>query len=357
MSVNLKNYSKKMFEDKEIMFTNSARSSLQALVEDFNLKNSAMAIQSFICSDFFSPFLIQNNIHPILLDFSGDSINVSLSEIKKKYKLNKKIKSVLIVHSLGQANQEIESISKWCREKKIILIEDSVYSLGAKINGKYLGTFGDAAVFSFFKSLNIFLGSLYLKNRGKIAVTAKSYHINRLDLMRFIKMFKFGDKLIRILRPVKKNLGVQIVPSRTEILSLPWYANYFYVSSRKIDLAQRMRVSKYLFNLLRKEIKSKEILPPVREEGNFSYSLILFVKNREEVYSNLIRAGVPCDKRWDFSLDRDAKLAEKWPLYKTPRAREISRQIINILINPNYSESYMRKLSKKISSIVLESGV
>ena len=345
-----------MFGSKNLLFTNSARSSLQAIVEDFNLKNSEMAIQSFICSDFFSPFLIQNNIKPILLDSSVRSMNVSLSEIKKKYRQNKKITSLLIVHTLGLANPEIENIGKWCKKNKIILIEDCVYSLGVKQKGKYLGTFGDAAVFSFFKSLNIFLGSLYLRNNGEIKVATKRYHMNKLDLLRFFKMFKSSNKLIRILSPVKNNLGVKIVPSKTEILSIPWYVNYFCTSSEKIDLNKRKETSRYLFNLLEKEIDNKSLLPPLEESGNFFYSLFLFVKNRERVYSALVKTGVSCNKRWDSSLDQDINLSKKWPLYKTPNARKFSKQIINILIDPCWSEGYMQKLSKQISTILLKFG-
>lgn len=346
-----------MFRGKDILFTNSGRSSLQAIIEDFNLKNSEMAVQSFICSDFFSPFLLQNNIRPVLLDSSNKSLNVSLSEIKKKYKQNKKIKSVLIVHTLGLANKEIEQISKWCRTKGIILIEDCVYFIGVKYNGRYLGTFGDAAVFSFFKSLNIFVGSAYLRNKGKIRVVTKKYKLNKLDLLRFFLMLKISDKLLRMLSPIKKSLDIKIAPIKTEILSFPGYANFFYVSSERIDADKRREVSKYLFNLLKKEIKNKKVFHSMKESETFSYSIPLFVKNKEKVYRELTNLGVLSNKRWDSSLDLDPSLKARWFLDRTPNARRISFKIINILIDPKWNETYIKGLSKKISAVILKFGI
>ena len=62
--------------------------------------------------------------------------------------LTKKTKAIIPVHYAGLPCQ-IKEISQIASRKKITLIEDAAESLGAHINGKMTGTFGDMGIFSF----------------------------------------------------------------------------------------------------------------------------------------------------------------------------------------------------------------
>src|SRR3989344_2047823 len=84
------------YKNKEILFTSSGRSALQAAIQDFNLKNSKMIIPSFICGDVFYSLLKTNNITPVFIDCQKKSFNLSFSQIKNAYEKNKNIKAVLI---------------------------------------------------------------------------------------------------------------------------------------------------------------------------------------------------------------------------------------------------------------------
>jgi CDP-6-deoxy-D-xylo-4-hexulose-3-dehydrase len=53
---------------------------------------------------------------------------------------------------------DVEKIKKIAQQKKIILIEDTCESLGAKFKNKYLGTFGDFGTYSFYYSHQITSG-------------------------------------------------------------------------------------------------------------------------------------------------------------------------------------------------------
>lgn len=77
-------------------------------------------------------------------------------DIREDYQLNfdydKNIDAVIVVHIYGKAHPNIESIAQWCKDNNKILIEDCSHAHGATINNRKVGTFGHAAVWSFFPS-------------------------------------------------------------------------------------------------------------------------------------------------------------------------------------------------------------
>ena len=99
--------------------------------------------------------LVQSGLKPIFVDVAKDTLNVNPDALIKK--INNKTKVIMLVHVLGGATN-VEKIRNIARKKKIILIEDTCESLGAKFKNKYLGTFGDFGTYSFYYSHQISSG-------------------------------------------------------------------------------------------------------------------------------------------------------------------------------------------------------
>ena len=83
---------------------------------------------------------------PIFADIDLKNYCISLSSIKQK--ITKKTKAIIVVDLLGSM-PEWKEIKKFCRKKKIIIIEDAAEGLGAYYDNKPAGSFGDISVFSF----------------------------------------------------------------------------------------------------------------------------------------------------------------------------------------------------------------
>ena len=81
--------------------------------------------------------------------------NAGLKEIQQA--CTNRTKAIVAVH-YGGYNNEIDAISSFCAENNIILIEDAACALGSQYDGRYLGTFGDLATFSFHETKNITCG-------------------------------------------------------------------------------------------------------------------------------------------------------------------------------------------------------
>ena len=71
---------------------------------------------------------------------------MNTKQLKKK--ITKNTKAILVVH-LGGMPANMTKIISFAKKNKIKIIEDCSQAHGAKINNKYVGTFGDISIWSF----------------------------------------------------------------------------------------------------------------------------------------------------------------------------------------------------------------
>lgn len=144
-SQNLENNFSKLYK-RNCISTSSGGTALQLLHD--SLKNiKRIAIQS---NTYFATGLpwINSNAEILLIGAASDSLMPSLEIIKAA--IEKNPDALIITHIGGYPNPEIYQIADLCKKKNILLIEDCAHSPLVSINEKYVGTFGDAAILSFF---------------------------------------------------------------------------------------------------------------------------------------------------------------------------------------------------------------
>ncbi len=84
---------------------------------------------------------------PVFID-CDENWSISLEALGKAFKKYPQVKAVMTVHLYGLASN-LEELSAMCKAHGVPLIEDAAESLGTQYNGKFTGTFGDFAAFSF----------------------------------------------------------------------------------------------------------------------------------------------------------------------------------------------------------------
>ena len=99
--------------------------------------------------------IIQNNLIPVFVDVELGTYNVKVEELERA--ITKKTKAIFVAHTLGNPF-DLASIMEIALKYDLWLIEDNCDSLGAKYNGKYTGTFGHLATFSFYPAHHITMG-------------------------------------------------------------------------------------------------------------------------------------------------------------------------------------------------------
>jgi dTDP-4-amino-4,6-dideoxygalactose transaminase len=86
-------------------------------------------------------------IEPIFYDIELDDLNPSLDSIKM-FTTKYQVEAILVASMYGNPANMI-AIERYCKDNNIFLIDDSAQSFGAKLDNRYIGTFGNAGFFSF----------------------------------------------------------------------------------------------------------------------------------------------------------------------------------------------------------------
>lgn len=83
---------------------------------------------------------------PIFADIEEKTYGLSPEDVKER--ISSKTKAIIPIHYGGLPCQ-IRKLKEIAEDHKLLLIEDAAESIGARINGKKVGSFGEAAMLSF----------------------------------------------------------------------------------------------------------------------------------------------------------------------------------------------------------------
>ena len=103
-----------------------------------------VVVPTFCCTSVISPILAAGAL-PVLADV-GDDLNLTATTVEPA--LSERTRAIVVPHLFGNP-AEINSIIDLTRGRDIRVIDDAAQALGANLNGRNLGTFGDAGILSF----------------------------------------------------------------------------------------------------------------------------------------------------------------------------------------------------------------
>lgn len=86
------------------------------------------------------------------VDTNPRTLNIDVDDLRVK--VGPRTRALSLVHLMGNPNP-MDEILSICREHDLVLFEDCCEALGARFAGQQVGTFGEAAAFSFFFSHHI----------------------------------------------------------------------------------------------------------------------------------------------------------------------------------------------------------
>ena len=177
-----KNNILKLFPEKSVYSFSSARGALSACLDFANIgPDDEVILSSFTC--LAVPTAIVNlGAKPVYVDINLNTLNNDVNDIVDL--INPRVKAVILQHTFGNS-ADIKNLMKLLKNKNILVIEDCALSIGTKIDGKLLGDFGDASIFSMELSKTIntgWGGVLVLKNNYLKNVNSKynDYYDNNL---------------------------------------------------------------------------------------------------------------------------------------------------------------------------------
>lgn len=136
--------------------------------------------------------IIKAGFKPLFVDIERNGFNIDPLEIKKAMVTENNIVGILPVHLFGKPCDmtEIMNIAKF---NNLFVVEDCSQAFGSRIDGKHVGTFGNAGTFSFYasKNLHTFEGGMVITNDGYINYKSRMF-INH-GFNEKGEMIMFGD--------------------------------------------------------------------------------------------------------------------------------------------------------------------
>jgi perosamine synthetase len=112
---------------------------------------------------------------PVFADIDAESLNVSAACVEAA--ITPRTRAVIVVHTFGRP-AEMTALLDVARRHNLRVIEDACEAIGAEMDGRRVGSFGDAAVFAFYPNKQITTGE------GGMVVTPHAEIARRMRALR-----------------------------------------------------------------------------------------------------------------------------------------------------------------------------
>jgi perosamine synthetase len=159
----------KLVNKKYSITVQSGTAALHVVLKAINIKKKdKVIIPNYSCSANINS-VAQCNATALVVEVEKETLGLDYDLVKKAI-LKYRPKALQLVHIYGCPARDTLKIVDLCKKKKITLIEDGSESLGAKINKKKVGQFGDVSIFSLRseKMLGVGEGAIICTNDKKL---------------------------------------------------------------------------------------------------------------------------------------------------------------------------------------------
>ncbi|MDA9909971.1 DegT/DnrJ/EryC1/StrS family aminotransferase, partial [Gammaproteobacteria bacterium] len=168
--------------------------------------------------------ILRRKATPVYSDVDADTFGSNANYMRSLITNNTKL--IVAQHSFGNPCN-IQPIIDLAKSKNIWVLEDCALTLGSKYNGKIVGNFGDAALFStdHTKPINTFSGGMIYTNNIELATKLRKSQSNCEELPESKQIAIFNRILIEKKLCNPKNLGKIDFTSKIESLKIKLFAH------------------------------------------------------------------------------------------------------------------------------------
>jgi dTDP-4-amino-4,6-dideoxygalactose transaminase len=278
---------------------------------------------------------------PVFADIEMDTWNISARTVRPL--ITPKTKAVIMVHYNGLA-AGVDELRELCREKSLFLIEDAAQSLGAKMNGAFIGPTPWTACFSLHDTKNLTSGE------GGLLVTDSEELAGRIEIL-----IEKGTNRQRFFRgQVDKYTWVDIGSSYigADLLAAVGLAQLEKIS----EITDRRRqiwatYSRMLENFRPKVILQTEIAG--FETNGHVAGFLVDTERRGEILSQLQSEGVGATFHYVPLHDSPyAKKLGSTGSFDLPNTRRVSEGLIRLPIFYSMTEAEVQFVTNKTAEVL-----
>jgi len=250
-------------------------------------------------------------LEPVLIEPEEGSMNIGLDGIKSIP--SERVKAVLAVHLYGRV-APIEEISEYCRENGLLLLEDAAQAHGALVNERKVGSWGDAAGFSFYPGKN--MGAL--GDGGMI--TCRSREL--ADVLRALRNYGSHEKYKNLYKGGNERLD--------EI-----QAAILRIKLKYIDAENEMRrkiAERYLTKITNPLLTMP--LEPSDRSSHVWHLFVIRVARRNAFIEYMEESGVSTMIHYPIAPHQQEAYEEEYRGVSLPLTELIQEQVVSLPISP-----------------------
>jgi dTDP-4-amino-4,6-dideoxygalactose transaminase/ribosomal protein S18 acetylase RimI-like enzyme len=286
--------------------TNSGSSALHLALRALDVNpGDEVIIPSYACNSVLNA-VRYCGVKPVFADINDkseiDDYNISFDSAKKL--VSEKTKAMILPHMFGKPIENIESF----KSLKVPIIEDCALSIGAKVKGKNVGTFGDISVFSFYATKVITSGT------GGMLLTDDLILSERIkSLMQYDNKSDFKESYNYGMNDIQAALGL----SQLRKIS-------YFISSRK-------RIAKIYSDIFQ---SSKKDFALPNSKDNIFFRYIVRHDKASEFISSLAKANISAQRPVPNLLHRFSDQSDN----DFPNSIAAFRESVSIPIYPTLNQ-------------------
>jgi perosamine synthetase len=319
------------FGFKYSVATNSCTSSLRASLALLNIGNCDEVITTPWTMVATNTAILEQGAKPVFADIEYYTLNIDPESVEEA--ITNKTKAIMCVHYAG-CPCNLDELRKIGKEKNLAIVEDSAQALGAKYNGKFIGSTGELCCFS-FQCVKIITSG----DGGLITTTKKRYYEE------LKKRIWFGiDKDKRISSLLGK------YPRDITVLGFKYTMNDISATLGLVGLRhfhealEKRRCIAKRYNEELENCTKIELLHYPKNMESSCWMFPIHVRNRSRFARHMKQNGIEVgihnwrnDKYFIFGGKKDLPITEK-----------VNNDIIHIPIHANLTEDEVDKVIKTI---------
>jgi perosamine synthetase len=308
---------------------------------------------------------------PVFADIDRATCNIDTRQIEQL--IDDETGAVMVTHLHGLAC-DIEGAARVCRERGVPLVEDTSQSFGARVNGRMLGAFGAAGIYSFgmAKNVNCLFGgavvtdddALAAELRGELeglpymdpsvllrrtafclsgdvltwppifkAATYWAFRFGYLNGVEMLNKRVRGEDAPKIKMQIPESYLRRITPMQARLL-IPQLAEADRMAEIRIDYARRYAAG--LAGI------PEILLPPLRDDGSHVYlNYAIQVADRHALLRYLMTNGRDLTVQ-HMGNNADYECYAAWRR-DCPNARATASSVLLLPTYPDYGEEEVER--------------
>lgn len=356
------------FKDRDVIFTHQGRCAIALICQLLHIKSGdEVLVPAYNCGTEIDPF-VWAGAQVVFYRIDNRAI-IDIKDIFRRVTTSTRL--IYVTHYFGW-QQEIRELAQWCRERNIFLVEDCALSLFSGGPNNIIGHFGNAAIYSFPKSLPV-------PDGGALVLAKNSWHEhmkfrpsqhpnilryalplvkqNFLHKNKFWQHFKFLNKVL-----IKSWL---VEPTRKDLEFRPMMASHYF-DEKKL---------KFSISRLSERIISKtnnyKIVETRRRNYQHLYEAIINIGAIRPLFDNLPKNVCPLSfpvlvkdrTHWYNELYSHGILTYEWwagyhqgfDWSEFPEARNLKNNLLTLPVHQNLNINHMdyiatcvRYIAKKV---------